>query len=325
MNELKRTNWGAEYDTRQSQYADLRSEVDFALGRALAPLKIHNYSVRIKTRVSFVEKIDRKRYTDPFSQMPDVVGGRIVCLFLGDLELVDGILHDIFDVKNSEDKTATSPPDTFSYRSVHYECMIKSDHKGPHYDSIKNLVFEIQVRTILQDAWAVVEHTLAYKGPTSIPAELRRDFSALVGLFHVADKTFQQLKNDIGESENRAASEIDAGRIDQAESSGIAIAIDRSTLKGLLRHMYSERAEAGDSDYSEFVEELSKFDITSIGQLRILLEAGRAEAANEEYSNPPILEMRSNGRKEYDDVGFARASVDNSAQGFRDARMARYF
>ncbi|MBI4489516.1 MAG: hypothetical protein HY694_10565 [Deltaproteobacteria bacterium] len=59
--------------------------------------------------------------------------------------------------------------------------------------------FEIQIRTIAQDAWASISHYLDYKKESDIPAQLRRDFYALSGLFYVADRHFAMLKKELTE------------------------------------------------------------------------------------------------------------------------------
>jgi ppGpp synthetase/RelA/SpoT-type nucleotidyltranferase len=75
-----------------------------------------------------------------------------------------------------------------AYQSVHFVGRIHPSRSGPRYDSIKGQRFEIQVRTILMDAWANVSNYLDYKSDRSIPSELRRDFFALSGLFYVAEQ-----------------------------------------------------------------------------------------------------------------------------------------
>jgi putative GTP pyrophosphokinase len=75
--------------------------------------------------------------------------------------------------------------------SVHHIVRFGSKHKGERYDNIKNIPFEIQVRTIAMDAWANISHYLDYKTEQDIPTELKRDFHALSGMFYVADKHFQ--------------------------------------------------------------------------------------------------------------------------------------
>ena len=55
---------------------------------------------------------------------------------------------------------------------------------------------EIQVSTILQDAWAEIEHDIVYKSPEDIPFRLRRRFACLAGLLEIADREFESLRQD---------------------------------------------------------------------------------------------------------------------------------
>jgi hypothetical protein len=55
---------------------------------------------------------------------------------------------------------------------------------------------EIQVRTILQHAWAEIEHDIVYKSSEDIPFELRRKFASLAGLVEIADREFEALRQD---------------------------------------------------------------------------------------------------------------------------------
>lgn len=54
----------------------------------------------------------------------------------------------------------------FGYESVHFLLDIPEEFKVGLVLP-KNLIFEIQLRTILQDAWAEVEHELVYKSEFS--------------------------------------------------------------------------------------------------------------------------------------------------------------
>jgi len=63
-------------------------------------------------------------------------------------------------------------------------------------EEIKKIPFEIQVRTIAQDAWAAISHYLDYKKKSVIPDQLKRDFHALSGLFYVADTHFLFIRRE---------------------------------------------------------------------------------------------------------------------------------
>lgn len=331
--------WVDRFDAEQLNLKALRQEIESELRTAItvvdtdddAPtetqlFKVHDLRSRVKKRKSFLDKILRKNYSDPFNQMRDIVGARIVCLFLADLPAVDKIIREKFDVRDHQDKTKEAPPDQFRYRAVHYDCKIKPTYTGPHYDGIKEFWFEIQVRTILQDAWAVVEHILGYKGPNSIPDESRADFSALVGLFHLADKTFQQIRDTAAQQDVDAQAEV-------AEATGgkditvspppakIAdLGLNRSVVKALLAQLYPDRLQTSDIHYSEFVEELAAVGVTSTRQLMPLLIGGHEDALRSEEENPP----EEKGRPTlYNRIGFARESMNYALPEFRELRKRR--
>lgn len=318
--------WTAIFDERQQVFDDLRIEVDKELANKISavPLKTHDHRSRVKKRSSFREKIYKrsdtdKAYTDPLSQMHDIVGIRVTCLFLDDLDVVDRVIFGLFEDVQKDDKVKNSFADEFGYRSVHYDCHLPASYAGPHYEEIKTITFEVQVRTILQDAWAVVEHTLGYKGTTSIPDESRQDFRALVGLFHLADKTFQQIRDTALEQDRKAEGEV-AAITATATGEGTATVsddfrIDRSTLKALLRSLYPEREPVTDRLYSELVEQLAMVGVVGVNELRDILTRQESEALDQERTWPP---MRGDDPTTYADVGFARTCMTLESPEFRN-------
>ncbi|MFD6218839.1 GTP pyrophosphokinase [Nocardia salmonicida] len=292
-----------------STYHDLEEEVKQTIDKALpARLKVHSMTTRVKTAPSFLEKIDRKDYDDPFDEMTDIVGARIVCLFLDDITIVDEILKEKFDVHAKEDKTEISPPELFRYRSVHYECRIKDAYNGPRYDNIKGITFEVQVRTILQDAWAVIEHHLAYKGRASIPIDLQRDFGALVGLFHVADKQFQQLRASIDDSEERAYRTVKEVSGSDGFAASTDVLIDRGTLKAFLAEIFAGREGSDNETYSLLADELASVENRTIGELNSFV-ADNMEKMLELEAEEEIFDFNENLVERYTDVGFIRVML----------------
>lgn len=317
--------WIRAFDSDSATFNRLCEEVQYALESAIeqAGVKTHSIVSRVKGRDSYREKLTRKQYADPMSDMRDIVGARIVCLFPSDVEKIDTIIRNTFDVVQYDDKGKDSPPEMWRYLSVHYDCRIKHVHQGPRYDGIKGRTFEIQVRTILQDAWATVEHYLAYKGASSIPAELRRDFSALVGLFHVADKSFQQIYDESIALDKQASQEVSAVakalRPGQEEPKKSRIAINRSTLKALCHQLYPDRKGSPDGAYSELVEDLAKVGLRYIDELQDLLSRGRAEAESRETGY-----LRDHkGFDPLSDIGLSRLTISILMPEFREMLRGR--
>jgi len=152
-------------------------------------IKVHSITPRIKGFDSCINKVIDKKIEEPFEGIKDFVGLRVVCLFLLDLDRVEKVINETFEVIDREDKTNDRGKDVFGYMGKHFIVKLKAKKET------KPMPFEIQVRTIAQDAWASVSHHLDYK-TNSIRDELKRDFYALAGLFYVADTHFSFIKQD---------------------------------------------------------------------------------------------------------------------------------
>ena len=63
-------------------------------------------------------------------------------------------------------------------------------------DLLRQMTFEIQIRTICQHAWSSVSHNLFYKNEKYVPRNVKRDFHAINGLFYVADTHFEMIKEE---------------------------------------------------------------------------------------------------------------------------------
>jgi len=183
----------SQYQRQLPIYKRLEEEASFALKSVIERrgIKVHSVASRIKELDSFVGKLEKKRFQNPFQEMSDVVGLRVVCLFIGDIQNVRDAIHDSFNVVSEDDKIEGYDPSSFGYMSLHLVVTMKKGYSGPRYAEIASLPFEIQVRTIAMEAWATVSHYLDYKTEKDVPKKLRKDFYALAGLFYVADKHFE--------------------------------------------------------------------------------------------------------------------------------------
>lgn len=195
-----RDRLGDEYRVRAPRY-ELMVEVVLRILRALFrkhDLRIHSLRARVKGFASFYEKIDKKRVTgDPFKQIHDLVGVRIVCMFREDQQRIERLLRRHFVVLRAKDLgEPVSASRQVGYRSKHFVVQLRKNRLDlPEYEPLRDERCEIQLRTVLQDAWAEVEHYLAYKSKAAIPVSMRDGFRELSEQLEAADKAFQDLKS----------------------------------------------------------------------------------------------------------------------------------
>ena len=189
-----------QYDSNLDKYKLLVNTVDHLLRLSIAKkrIKIHSVTNRIKEIDSLLGKMRRIKILNPFEEIHDLVGFRVVCLFLADLNELKNLFKTEFDVFDVDDKIKDKELNIFGYMSVHLKARLKSSSlfKASIDDAIINMPFEIQIRTIAQEAWASISHYLDYKKDNNIPDDLKRDFHALSGLFYVADTHFGILKQE---------------------------------------------------------------------------------------------------------------------------------
>jgi len=287
-NELKK-----EYERSQPLYKRLVQEVCFILWQEIekTQVKIHGLKRRIKSFDSFYDKILRKEISgNPFEKVWDIAGVRIICLYRSDLKRLGKLVYDNFDVLTA-DTERTRRETSFGYIADHYIVKLKQEVKGKRYDDIKSLPCEIQVRTILMDAWASVSHHLDYKKEIDIPSELRKDFNAVSGLLYAADTHFEIFKERIEEAREKLEQSLKQRELDIHQE------INLDTLETYLRWKlpYRERARYA---YSDLITELRDFGFRKLDQLDDFIESSK-EAAQE-------LETEEISERFYADTGFVR-------------------
>jgi len=187
-----------EFLDRQNNFLLLCQEISYILKKELPKKDIDFSSVtyRAKTLKSFIEKIQRKEYDKPFEQITDFSGVRIVFLYIKDYKNIEKLIRNTFQVIEKVDKLNEKEVDQFGYGAIHFIVKLGKKYQGARYDDLKNLVCEIQVRTILQDAWAIIDHHLVYKNEDDVPSHLKRKLNSLAGLFETADDQFQSIKEE---------------------------------------------------------------------------------------------------------------------------------
>ena len=192
IDEIKRN-----FDSNLTKYKNLGELLEKDLKELLNDNSIEYYSIthRIKTFSSFYEKIERKKYKDPFSEIEDICGLRIICYYLSDIETINKIIFNEFKVTYSEDKGKLLDPDRFGYISYHFNIILKNEWlSGRAYRNLGEIKAEIQVRTLIMDVWSSIEHKLSYKKSMHIPNDLKRQLYRIVALFELVDEEFDRIR-----------------------------------------------------------------------------------------------------------------------------------
>jgi len=142
-------------------------------------------------------------------RITDLMGVRVICPFIEDLKVCENLIKENFDVVETEIKGRYNFKE-FGYESTHLLISIPQFIIEKFGDPGTDII-EIQIRTILQDAWAEVEHELVYKAEFSpFDEPMKRKLAAVNASLSLADIIFQEIriyqKKFSGEIEKRRES-----------------------------------------------------------------------------------------------------------------------
>lgn len=134
-------------------------------------LPIYSLKSRIKSLDSFYlkakreqEKIDSPEALE--TSITDFAGIRILCLFEDDIIAIHKYLVTTlkyFDIIEKEIYWPELKGKLIGVEDRDFKDIKKTGYKAIHYLAKKDVVVEIQLRTVLQDAWSELEHFMAYK------------------------------------------------------------------------------------------------------------------------------------------------------------------
>ncbi len=183
-------------------------------------IQVAQLEARTKTIRGFGEKIERKRfkYQDPLRDVTDLSAVRIILYYVADVTQVGRMIDREFDVDwdNSLRHDTDRDPEHFGYRSDHYVVKVNAQRcKFPEWTRFAGDRIEIQVRTVMQHAWAAVDHQIRYK-QDDLPRELQRRLSRLSAVLEEADEQFAGIK---------------------AAAEKLAVRYETSVERGELRHV----------------------------------------------------------------------------------------
>lgn len=231
-----------------------------------------NIENRTKNLSGIQEKVKRKGYKDPIEKMTDISGIRIVLFLDEDVEKVSNIIRDTFniDLSNSSNNLQRLSTDRIGYRSTHFVCDVGTARSEmTEYSSFNGLKFEIQVRTILQHAWASLTHDRNYKLGHVLPENIQRKINLYSGMLEIADLGFSEIVREITNYQIEVNSKKSDDLADKT--------IDSINLPNYIRRLCEDNDYDYDDelihdfDYSDIVDELRLYDVVSLRDINKLI------------------------------------------------------
>lgn len=282
-----------KYDQERAVYGRWAHDLSTVLEKQLVEGSVkrpHTVAHRAKDEDSLKRKLARDagaKYVK-LEDVTDLAGVRAVTYYYDDVDRVAEIIEREFEIdwENSEDKRKPKDPRMFGYASLHYVVSLGSERAAmTEYRGFAGLKAEIQVRSLLQHAWAEVEHGLGYK-PESVPEGQARGFAGLAGMFEVADKEFMRMREELREHAETVEVEM--------ESEPESVSIDRASLTAFLKNnptvrdldervasatggtVYTQHEYVDTTHIAQIVQQLRCLGITDVRSLGEELDARKS-------------------------------------------------
>ena len=200
-------------------------------------------------------------------EITDLAGVRVITFFPSTVGETGSLIQEEFQVLERVDHTASAEQEErLGYLSVHYLVRLGSNRSNlPEYKKFAGLTAEIQVRTVLQHAWAEIEHDIRYKSTSAIPLAISRRFMALAGLLEIADREFEAIQTEDAAIRANAVGLIAEGRLDEVE-------ITPDSLHSYLDSRLGSDDRISDSTYIWMTRILRNMGFQNLGQVEQCIE-----------------------------------------------------
>ncbi|HEY9271520.1 hypothetical protein [Achromobacter sp.] len=232
---------------------------------------------RTKSRKSVEQKCKVKNYSNPEEELTDLSGIRVIVYVESDVARAVSLIRSAFrvDEENSIDKDKLLSVREAGYRSVHLICDIGPDREAlKEYSGLAALKFEIQVRTVLQHAWAELEHDKNYKFQEGLPEDMQRQLYLHAGLLELADRGLDRLSQEIDQYAESLREKAEKGDL----SSKIdAVSVVQFVERWAAEHGAHLEEISHPERMPDLLEELDAFGIETLSDLNGIIPPGYAE------------------------------------------------
>ena len=182
-------------DELKLKLKNLRKE--FRIEHRRAPIEF--VTGRVKTRESILEKMEVRKIApeDVLVGVQDIAGVRIMCQFVEDIYEVANILKNRQDFKVLLIRDYIQNRKPSGYRSYHmvleYPVQLASGE-------VKQLIVEVQIRTLAMNFWATIEHSLNYNYQGEYPQEILERLERASEAAFRLDEEMSEIRDEIREA-----------------------------------------------------------------------------------------------------------------------------
>ncbi len=224
-------------------------------------LNHHDVQFRVKAAASAAEKLSRRtrdgrlKYPGGPARLDDLIGVRVILYVESDIDAVAIALSNQFICHDDEDKTAIMRKNGgIGYAGRHLTLEVPEKNPPTNCKEYSGYRFEVQIRTVLQHAWAEFEHDIRFKGSSGDNAEISRAFTMASTLIELADQQFVNIADILKRQQAQVA--LDTGAQEQL--------LDAGSLQGVLTRAFPSYRSSKENQYDWMVSVMAANGITTV-------------------------------------------------------------
>ena len=188
--------WRDRYIASYSLYRDYTKRLEHLVQDLLEQIDLDLFHIESSTEGinDFLARLQNSREdVSSLEEIPDLSCIRVILYFAEDLEKVSRLVEEEFTIYplQSVPFDALRDPDAYGYRSVRFAVSLSPERSSlREWRKYASLRGEIQIRTILQNAWATITKKLPYEEVQRSKSGLKRKLSRMSALLEEADEGF---------------------------------------------------------------------------------------------------------------------------------------